>query len=95
MSCVHEQRGGRKMRPPRKTTGSAMQKKQSDWGARNTGKPKKLLDQARDIMRRKHYSPRTEKSYLAWMKRYIIFHYKRHPRDMGVPEIETFLTALR
>ena len=71
-----------------------MQTKQSDWGARNTGKPKKLLDQVHDIMRRKHYSPRTEKSYLAWMKRYIIFHHKRHPRDMGVPEIETFLTHL-
>jgi len=60
----------------------------------NYRKPKKLLDQARDIMRRKHYSRRTEKSYLAWMKRYILFHHKRHPRDMGVPEIEIFLTHL-
>jgi integron integrase len=58
------------------------------------GKPKKLLDQARDIMKRKHYSRRTEESYVAWMKRYILFHHKRHPRDMGVPEIEMFLTHL-
>jgi len=37
-------------------------------------KPKKLLDQARDILQRKHYSRRTETSYVAWMKRYILFH---------------------
>ncbi len=47
-------------------------------------RPRKLLDQAGDIMRRKHYSRRTEKSYLAWMKRYILFHHKRHPRDIAV-----------
>jgi len=57
-------------------------------------RPRKLLGQASDIMRRKHYSRRTEKSYIAWMKRYILFHHNRHPRDMCVPEIETFLTHL-
>ena len=57
-------------------------------------RPKKLLDLARDIMRRKHYSLRTEQIYIHWMKRYIFFHRKRHPGDMGVPEIEAFLTHL-
>ena len=60
----------------------------------NTEKPKKLLVQARDIMRRKHYSPKTEQNYIYWMKRYIFFHHKRHPLDMGVKEIEAFLTHL-
>jgi integron integrase len=59
-----------------------------------TGKPRKLMDQVRDIMRRKHYSGKTEQNYLYWLKRYIFFHHKRHPRDLGVPEIEAFLTHL-
>lgn len=58
------------------------------------GKPKKLLERARDVIRLKHYSIRTEKAYLGWMYRYIIFHQKRHPKDMGAPEIEAFLTYL-
>jgi hypothetical protein len=57
-------------------------------------KPKKLLDLAKDILRRKHYSIRTEEAYISWMIRYIHFHNKRHPKDMGVPEIEAFLTHL-
>jgi hypothetical protein len=61
---------------------------------KNTGKPRKLMDQVRDIMRRKHYSGKTEQNYLYWLKRYIFFHHKRHPRDLGVPEIEAFLTHL-
>ncbi len=57
-------------------------------------KPPKLLDQARGIIRRKHYSFRTEETYINWMKRYIFFHDKKHPKDMGVVEIERFLTHL-
>jgi len=57
-------------------------------------KPKKLLDRAKDILRRNHYSIRTEQAYIGWMVRYIHFHQKRHPQDMGVPEIEAFLTHL-
>lgn len=57
-------------------------------------KPPKLLDQARSIIRRKHYSSRTEETYINWMKRYIFFHDKKHPKDMEVPEIEKFLTHL-
>ena len=57
-------------------------------------RPKKLLDQVRDMMRLKHYAIRTEDSYVDWIKRFILFHKKRHPKDMGVSEIQTFLTHL-
>jgi integron integrase len=57
-------------------------------------RPRKLLDQVRDVIRLKHYSYQTEKSYVAWIRRYILFHNKQHPKEMGVPEIETFLTHL-
>ncbi|MHB1230242.1 MAG: integron integrase [Halothiobacillus sp.] len=56
--------------------------------------PPKLLDQVRDLMRVKHYSIRTETLYLQWIKRFILFHDKKHPRDMGAPEVEAFLTHL-
>ncbi len=56
--------------------------------------PKKLLDQVREAIRLKHYSYRTEETYVQWIRRYILFHDKRHPKDMGVPEIEAFLTHL-
>jgi len=56
--------------------------------------PHKLLDQVRDAIRRKHDSYRTEEAYVDWIKRFILFHDKRHPKDMGTPEIETFLTYL-
>ena len=56
--------------------------------------PPKLLDQVRALMRQRHYALRTEKAYLGWIKRFILFHHKRHPKEMGVPEIETFLTDL-
>lgn len=56
--------------------------------------PPKLLDQVRDRIRVKHYSIRTEKLYVQWIKRFILFHGKRHPLEMGAMEIETFLTHL-
>lgn len=56
--------------------------------------PPKLLDQARIAMRQRHYSLKTEKSYISWMKRFILFHNKRHPKDMGDAEIEQFLNHL-
>ncbi len=55
---------------------------------------KKLLDRARDRIRVKHYSLRTEQTYLHWMKEFILFHDKRHPTDIGVPEVEAYLTHL-
>ena len=48
----------------------------------------------REKIRIRHYSIRTEKAYIDWTKRYILFHNKRHPNEMGAPEIETFLTHL-
>jgi integron integrase len=55
---------------------------------------KKLLDQYRDALRVKHYSPRTEDTYIIWAKEYILYHNKRHPGEMGVPEINQFLAHL-
>jgi len=55
---------------------------------------RKLLDVYRDALRVKHYSPRTEDTYVAWVKNFILFHNKRHPREMGVDEIGQFLTHL-
>lgn len=57
-------------------------------------RPRKLLDQLRDVLRRKHYSLRTEEAYVYWVKRYILFHNKRHPQEMARPEIEAFLNHL-
>jgi len=55
---------------------------------------KKLLDQVREILRAKHYSYRTEETYIDWQRRFILFHEKRHPKDMGAPEIQAFLNHL-
>ena len=57
-------------------------------------KPPKLLEQVSAKMRVKHYSIRTEKSYIDWIKRYILHNGKRHPKDMGAAEVEAFLTHL-
>ena len=59
-----------------------------------TENPPKLLEQVRNRLRVKHYSIRTEQAYTDWIKRYILFHGKRHPKDMGAHDIETFLTHL-
>ena len=56
--------------------------------------PKKLPDQYRDALRLKHYSSRTEKTYAPWVREYILYHNKRHPAQMGVPEINQFLAYL-
>jgi integron integrase len=57
-------------------------------------KERKLLDQVRYQLRLKHYSIRTEQSYMAWIRRFIVFHGNKHPRKMGKLEIEAFLTDL-
>jgi hypothetical protein len=54
----------------------------------------KLLDQVRNLCRLKHYSIRTEQTYVDWCKRFILFHHKRHPKDMGAPEVRAFLEHL-
>jgi integron integrase len=56
--------------------------------------PPRLLDQVRNKIRLKHYSIRTEQAYVDWVKRFIFFHKKRHPGEMGGPEVEAFLTHL-
>lgn len=59
-----------------------------------TSQQPRLLDQVRERCRTKHYSLRTEQAYTHWIRRFILFHGKRHPRDMGAPEVEAFLTYL-
>ena len=54
----------------------------------------KLLDQMRLVLRLKHMSIRTEDTYVHWVKRFILFHHKQHPQDMGAPEIRAFLGHL-
>jgi integron integrase len=58
-----------------------------------TARPR-LLDQVRDAIRRRHYSPRTEETYVHWIKRFIFFHGKRHPREMAAAEVTGFLNHL-
>lgn len=57
-------------------------------------RPKKLLDQVREVIQVRHYSYRTEETYVQWIRRYILFHNKRHPIEMGRAEVEAFLTHL-
>jgi hypothetical protein len=54
----------------------------------------KLLDQVRQAIRSRHYSPKTEESYVHWIKRFIFFHSKRHPAEMCEREIAQFLSSL-
>src|SRR5438309_1412460 len=54
----------------------------------------KLIDVVRDALRARHYSRRTEKAYVGWIRRYILFHGNRHPRELGAAEATRFLTAL-
>jgi hypothetical protein len=54
----------------------------------NKNTPPKLLDQVRDRIRVKRYSIRTEKQYVQWIKRFILFHGKRHPTEMDAEEME-------
>ena len=73
-----------------------MQMESGDRSSRavaTTGAPK-LLDRVRHVIRAKHYSRRTESAYVDWIRRYILFHRKRHPSEMGASEIAAFLTWL-
>ena len=54
----------------------------------------RLLDRVRAALRLRHYSRRTEEAYVAWSRRYILFHGKRHPAEMGAPELTRFLSSL-
>src|SRR5690606_14406458 len=63
-------------------------------GVTEAAGPPKLLDQVRQRLRVKHYSLRTEQAYVGWVRRFILANGKRHPREMGEREVETFLTLL-
>lgn len=57
-------------------------------------RPPRLLDQVRQVLRVRHYARRTEECYVQWVRRFIVFHGKRHPRELGAAEVEQFLTDL-
>jgi len=57
-------------------------------------RPPRLLDRVREANRLRHGSRSTEKSYIGWIRRYIVFHGKRHPAEMGAPEVTQFLSSL-
>ena len=60
-----------------------------------SGQPQpRLLDRVRDAIARRHYSSRTEDAYAHWIRRFIHFHGKRHPRDLGEAEVTAFLSYL-
>ena len=52
------------------------------------------MEQVRRTCRLRHFSPRTEEAYAGWIRRFIVFHQKRHPADMGPPDVERFLSSL-
>ena len=54
----------------------------------------RLLDRVRTAIRARHYSLRTEEAYVGWIRRFILFHGKRHPKEMAEPEINAFLEHL-
>ena len=54
----------------------------------------KLLDQVRESIRLRHYSIKTEKAYISWIKRFIIYHNKKHPKEMGETEIREYMSHL-
>jgi integrase len=57
-------------------------------------RPRGLLEVTREAIRARHMALRTEQAYLQWIKRYVAFHGRRHPRDLGAPALEAFLTYL-
>ena len=58
------------------------------------GDAPRLLDSVRYALRARHYSPKTEKTYVGWVRRFVLFHGKRHPRDMGAAEVTQYLSSL-
>ena len=58
------------------------------------GQGPRLLDRVRERIRTRHYSRRTEKAYVGWIRRYVLFHGRRHPREMRAEELSRFLSSL-
>ena len=67
---------------------------ESGQGGQPSATPPRLLDRVRADLRSRHYSPRTEKTYVAWIRRFILFHRKRHPETMSGADVGEFLTHL-
>ena len=67
---------------------------EKDSGSPQSGNPPKLLDRLRNVIRARRYSPRTEEAYVYWVRKFIIFHGKRHPDTMAEHELNQFLTHL-
>src|SRR5690606_2309471 len=68
--------------------------KSKEKGSTSPSRSPPLMDSVRAALRARHYSYLTEKAYTSWIRRYIIFHDRRHPRTMGSAEITAFLTHL-
>ena len=66
----------------------------ADSSSTKAHSPPRLLDEVRATLRLEHYSARTEATYVDWIKRFILFHGKRHPSEMGADDVRTFLTYL-
>lgn len=91
--AVHSRsRRGQPYGPPKPVEKTANE--QNALTTRHSNKNPRFLGSVRDTIRRKHYSIRTEEAYLYWIKQFILFHEKRHPKDMGTQEVEEFLTHL-
>ena len=63
-------------------------------GSSTGARPRRLLDRVRDALTLGHYSPRTIEAYVAWIRRFIPFHNRRHPADLAAPEVSAFLSSL-
>ena len=90
----HGHPGGKPFRPP---FNAARRRPRPVGGlGERPGEPPKprLLDRVRHAIETSNYSRRTEKAYVQWTKRYIFFHGKRHPAEMGAAEVAAFLTSL-
>jgi len=59
-----------------------------------SGNPPRLLDRVREVIRMRHYTIRTEQAHVQWIRRFILFNGKRHPRKIGAAELTAFLSDL-
>jgi integrase-like protein len=94
----HEGTGGTMQRSPAYATVPCASGRCHARAFHEAGPPKptkpRLLDRVRAAARLRHYSRRTEAAYVAWIRRYIFFHDKRHPAELGAAEVTRFLSSL-
>ncbi|MBZ0248137.1 MAG: integron integrase [Burkholderiales bacterium] len=65
-----------------------------DYSSPGPPRPPRLLEEVRRVIRARHYSRRTEEAYVQWIRRFVLFHGRRHPREMGAAEVTAFLSSL-